>query len=121
MMYDIIVLENLRFRASTENDKPAFSTLNNLHSGERFWKKAFSVTVKTVWTISQSRGKNLHFQLKMDTDRIGRYSYDDGDGSENITLKINSHFFKLCRVYSNLLKISNAGEFPCSWFIGDRT
>ena len=119
MMNDIIILENLRFRPSVENDKPALSKISTLESV--FEKKAFSVTVNNVWTVSQSRRENLHFQSKTNTDRIGRYSYDDGDGSENITLKMNSHFFKLCRVYSNLLKISNAGEFPCSWFIGDRT
>ena len=35
-----------------------------------------------------------------------------GDGSENVTLKRHSRFFKRCRVYSNPLKISNVGEFP---------
>ena len=83
-------------------------------------KKGFSVTIN-VWTVSQSRGKNLNFQSKTDTDRIGRFSKDDTDGSENITLKINSRFFKLCRVYSSLLKMSNVGEFPCRAFIGDCT
>ena len=29
-----------------------------------------------------------------------------GDGSENVTLKRHSRFFKRCRVYSNPLKIS---------------
>ena len=39
---------------------------------------------------------------------------DDGDGSENVTFKMNSRFFKLCRVYSNSLKMSNVGKFPWS-------
>ena len=39
-------------------------------------------------------------------------------GSENVTFKMNWLFFKLCRVYSNLLKMSNAGKFPWSWFLG---
>jgi len=34
---------------------------------------------------------------------------------------MDSCFFKLCRVYSNLLKLSNVGEFPRSWFLGHRT
>ena len=30
-------------------------------------------------------------------------------------------FFKLWHVYSSSLKMSNAGKFPWSWFLGDRT
>ena len=41
------------------------------------------------------------------------------NGSENFTFKMNWLFFKLCRVYSNLLKMSNAGKFPWSWFLKD--
>ena len=37
---------------------------------------------------------------------------DDGDGCENVTLKINWGLFQLCRVYSISLKISNVGKFP---------
>ena len=29
------------------------------------------------------------------------FSIDDGNGSEKVTFKMNSRFFKLCRVYSN--------------------
>ena len=32
--------------------------------------------------------------------------------SESVTFKMNSRFFKLCRVYSNSLKMSNVGKFP---------
>ena len=39
----------------------------------------------------------------------------------NVTFKINSHFFKLCRVYSTLLKMQNVGEFHRSGFHGDPT
>ena len=39
---------------------------------------------------------------------------DDGDGRENINFKMIPCFFKLCRVYSNSLKISNVGKFPWS-------
>ena len=41
------------------------------------------------------------------------FTTDDGDG-ENVTLKMNSRFFKLFRVYSNSLEMSNVGEFPWS-------
>ena len=35
---------------------------------------------------------------------------------------MNWRFFKLCRVYSNSLKMSNAGrKFSWSWFLGDRS
>ena len=50
-----------------------------------------------------------------------RFNIDDGDGSENVTFKIEFTFFKLCCVYSNSLKMSNLSEFPYSWFLGDRT
>ena len=36
---------------------------------------------------------------------IGSVSIDDGDGSEKVTFKMNSRFFKLCRVYSNSLQM----------------
>ena len=52
---------------------------------------------------------------------VGSFSIDGGDGSENVTFKMNSRFSKLCRVYSNSLKVSNVGEFPWSWFLGDHT
>ena len=44
----------------------------------------------------------------------GSFSIKDGDGSENVTFKMNSRFFKLCRAYSNSWKMSNVGEFPWS-------
>ena len=45
---------------------------------------------------------------------VGSFSIDDGNGSENVSFKMNSRFFNLCRVYSNLLKMSNVVEFPWS-------
>ena len=42
------------------------------------------------------------------------FSIGDCDGSENVTFKMNSRFFKLRHFYSNWLKISNIGEFPWS-------
>ena len=46
-MYDISVLENLRFRPSTRKREAAY--FKNLPSGERFWKDAFSVTEFTEY------------------------------------------------------------------------
>ena len=45
---------------------------------------------------------------------VGSFSIDDGNGSENVIFKMNSRFFNLCRVYSNLLKMASVGEFPWS-------
>ena len=49
------------------------------------------------------------------------WSFSNGDRSKNATFKMNSRVFKLCRVYSSSLKLSNAGEFPWSRLPGDRT
>ena len=49
---------------------------------------------------------------------IESFSTDDGYGSENVTLKMNSRFFKLLRIYSSSLEMSKVGEFSWSWFLG---
>ena len=46
--------------------------------------------------------------------KLGSFSIDDGNGSENVSFKMNFRFFNLCRVYSNLLKMASVGEFPWS-------
>ena len=48
------------------------------------------------------------------TTTIQTFSIDKGDGSENVTFKMNWRFFQLCRVYFNSLKIANVGQFPWS-------
>ena len=53
--------------------------------------------------------------------KLRNFSIDKGDGSENVTFKMNWRFFQLCRVYFNSLKIANVGQFPWSWFLWDRT
>ena len=45
---------------------------------------------------------------------LGSFSIDDGNGSENVSVKMNSSFFNLCRVYSNLLKMASVREFTWS-------
>ena len=52
-------------------------------------------------------GRNSHLST-------GSFSIDDGDGSENVTFKMNSRFFNLCRLISNSLKMLNVGQFPWS-------
>ena len=42
----------------------------------------------------------------------GSFGIDEGDGSEYVPFKMNKRFFKLCRVHSNSLKMSNVGKFP---------
>ena len=44
-----------------------------------------------------------------------------GNGSENVSFKMNFRFFNLCCVYSNLLKMASGGEFPWSWLLEDRS
>ena len=51
----------------------------------------------------------------------GSFSIDDSDGAKNVLFMMNSRCFKLCRVYSNSLKMSNVGKFPWSWLLGHRT
>ena len=49
--------------------------------------------------------------LRLLFDILGSFSIDDGDGSENVTFKMNWRFFKLFRVYSNSVKMSTEGKF----------
>ena len=42
---------------------------------------------------------------------LGSFSTDDGNGSENVTIKMSSRFFKVFLVYSNSLEMSKVGEF----------
>ena len=48
-----------------------------------------------------------------------RLGNDDEDGSENVAKKIHLHPFKLYRVYSNPLNLSNVGDFSWSWILKD--
>ena len=42
--------------------------------------------------------------------KIGTLRSEDGDGSENVAEKVNSHSFNLHRDYSKSLTLSNVGE-----------
>ena len=59
MMHDIILFENLHFRPPTRKQKAG--VFENLHSGERFWKDALSMTFFTryVWTLGQPEENSL--------------------------------------------------------------
>ena len=77
----------------------------------------FSGIIKTE-TIGYSRLSatidNFNFIHHYFTLSLGSFSIDDGDSTKNVTFKMNSRFFKLCRVYSNSLKMSSVGKFPWS-------
>ena len=49
--------------------------------------------------------------------RISLSNYNDS--SENVAKKTNLHPFKLCRVYLDLLNLSNVGDFSWSWILKD--
>ena len=82
------------------------------------------IKTETIWysRLSQLRTiDNFNFIHHHFTLSLGSFSIDDGDGTKNVTFKMNSCFFKLCCVYSNSLKMSNVGKFPWSWILGDLT
>ena len=80
-------------------------------NGHLLKKKGWELILKNNSLSSKiSQGRALE---------LGSVSIDDGDGSVNVTLKWIWVFFKFCRAYSNSLKMSNVGEFPWSWFLGD--
>jgi len=60
------------------------------------------------------RDPSLNISVFWSYTKIGSFSIDDGNGSENVSFKMNSRFFNLCRVYSNLLKMASVGKFPWS-------
>ena len=92
------------------------------------WNLAFPVFISPiVWNMCENLHyesvyfKELHNEQEYYWPTIGSFSTDDGNGSENVTLKMSSRFFKLFLVYSNSLEMSKEGEFPWSWFVGDST
>ena len=52
-----------------------------------------------------------HVLRRLSLLSLGSFSIDCGDGSENV---MNLPLFKLCRVYSNSLKMPKVVEFPWS-------
>ena len=91
------------------------------HFSSNHHRHIFSGIIKTE-TIRYSRLSatidNFNFIHHHFTLSLGSFSIDDSDGTKNISFKMNSRFFELCRVFSNLLKMSNVGKFPWSWILG---
>ena len=52
----------------------------------------------------------VRFSLR--SRKLGSFSNDDGDGSENVTIKMNSRFLKHPRDYSNCFKCQMLVTFP---------
>ena len=50
-----------------------------------------------------NEGYQTVLSLPCSSMKTGSFSIDDGNCSENVSFKMNSRFFNLCRVYSNLL------------------
>ena len=67
-------------------------------------------------SLGLSRTGNWSFRQHPVRKRLtlGSFSIDDGNGSENVSFKMNFRVFNLCRDYSNLPKIAIVGEFRWS-------
>ena len=72
--------------------------------------------IRGKWNLVRARGRNVDGAIP--TYLKGSFSFDDGNGSENVTFKMNSRFFKFFRVYFKLLKMSNVDECPRVGFLG---
>ena len=71
--------------------------------GFRANTKSFPVSyelLSDMWSFTLEIGAAYFASLK------GNFSIDDGNGSENVSFKVNCRFFNLCRVYSNLLNMA---------------
>ena len=89
------------------------------------WSHNFFCNVNRDLLRSFIVNKECHFFDMFNTKptqrlELGTFSIDKGDGSENVTFKMNWCFFQLCRLYFNSLKIANVGQFLWSWFLWDR-
>ena len=81
---------------------------------ERRWLLSRVSIRKDFWVVTGDAPVAISYIL-------GSFSIDDGNSSENVSFKMNSRFFNVCRVYSSLVKMANVGEFPWSWFLEERT
>ena len=86
---------------------------------------AFSLVKESPYIFSKFDRLNIMDTLLIQTlslppyvSILGSFNIDDGDASENVTIKTNSRFFFSFCVYSTLLKISNAGQCPRVGFLG---
>ena len=73
--------------------------------------------MKNYKTLTVSRAVS-HLIMRVHKPTVayksGSFSIDDSNSSENVSFKMNSRLFNLCRVDSNLLKMASVDEFPWS-------
>ena len=86
------------------------SHVEKIFQSERSERVKYFSTLEKKFRISARPCNILYICLRR--KKLGSFSIDDGNGSENVTFKMNSRFFNLCRVYSNLLKMASVREFP---------
>jgi len=78
----------------------------------------FKVRVSNQLAIRARRAATFPSSRSFSSETLGSVSFDDGHGSEYVTLKTCIRiFFTHCHVYPNSLKMLNVGEFPLSWFL----
>ena len=89
-------------------------TLINLFADEETMKhskwpwRGYLVSIRTVIFVLL---KYLTVPASRLSSLIGSLSIDVGEGSKNVTFKMNSRVFTVLHVYSNSLKMSNVREF----------
>ena len=86
------------------------SHVEKIFQSERSERVKYFSTLEKKFRISARPCNILYICLRR--KKLGSFSIDDGNGSENVNFKMNSRFFNLCRVYSNLLKMASVREFP---------
>ena len=59
-----------------------------------------------MFVSAQLLSKERYAQVRLES-----LSNDDGNGSENVTQKVNSRCFKLYRSYFNTFNLSNVDDF----------
>ena len=102
-MYDIIVLEKLRFRPSTRKREAGF--FKNLHSGERLWKDAFSVTVFTefIRVDGRTNRKKKYPLIQTNRDKCGQ-----GLGGAALALVVQKVDNAIHRINKKIPRMSSA-------------
>ena len=126
----------LRFEDEDEDDyewrdltSRFFEFSQNIDSPESFMLPFFTRKVSTVLTVfftqggyalsrSQNNKTSNIWYLVSATLTLGSFSADDGDSSENVTLKMNSRFFRLSVFIPFRFKSQKWANFPGIEFLG---
>ena len=113
---DWVILQS--YRCGSDGGRPklfwGITFLGRLETKLQIVTKPSHFVSNPFWAVSASL-KGFSFTA------VGSFSIDDGNGCENVSFKMNSRFFSLWGVYSNLLQMASVGEFPWSWFLEDCT